>query len=111
MIQFYLAHLRQGLEYALLYLQFYFGEGCKNTNIRLTFDYKTNNKWENSDTFDLYVNGSFKASYAKTNTNWVNNKSVIVQTDSNGWINIQFYTMSNNSNERARIDDVKAEQE
>lgn len=92
------------------YVQHFFGQGCKNINIRLTFKYRTNNNWEDSDKFDLYINGSFKAKYAKTNANWVD-KSEVVQTNNDGWLTIQFYTNSNNNNEKVKIDNVRAEKE
>jgi hypothetical protein len=88
----------------------FFGQGCRKINIRITFKYKTNSNWEDSDYVDLYINGIFIASYPKTNTNWIE-KSKVFQTDDNGWLTIVFFNLNKNSNKRVRIDNVKAELE
>lgn len=91
---------------------FNFGTMCKNKDVNLSFDYRTNNKWENSDKFELYINTNLSnphERYDKTNNNW-KTINTTVQTDNNGQLAIYFFSNTDKANERVRIDNINLSQ-
>lgn len=90
------------------YKSYFFGDGCKNIDITLTFFHDGNNRWDNgNDTLELYVNETLLDTYTSKSDA---NESYTVTTDNDGWVLVNFINKSNNNNERARIDNIKLEQ-
>jgi hypothetical protein len=87
----------------------FFGSLCKEKEISLTFDYRTNNKWDNSDKFEVWINNDGKAlkSYSRTNDKWEKGINTVVKTSSNGWLTLYFFAHSSKSNEHAYVDNIK----
>lgn len=93
-----------------IYRSFYFGTGCENKEITISFYYETK-KWENSDNLKLITSLSPKTTtpietYYKTDGENVSNT---IKTDSDAWITVFFYNEVNKNNESIKLDDIKLE--
>ena len=93
-----------------IYRSFYFGTGCENKEITISFYYETN-KWENSDNLKLITSlspstGTPIETYYETDGEDISNT---IKTDSDAWITVYFYNDSNKNNESVKLDDIKLE--
>ena len=82
-----------------------FGSSYSNTTVTIDFKIWANDKWDNSDRFEVWINNSKMGSY-KIKNGGTKIKSISAQTDSNGKLKVRFTPNTDKNNEYGAVDYV-----